>query len=331
MQVIAWSSKSVVLHLRLSYFAWEKLHETSVLDVYSALAKNLNLSGSPQGHPRFDSDVLATPCSVHVAHCSSTHAKAFALLKSYHRTHQARFFSSVQTLSSPSRSVQMVYWKFQALNWSLTRFGLLEIWEWFIVPESKLTSDPFELLPMLRDTNFVLVDYRQIGTAKVRRTDNDLFNTAPVAGCSSHFLAIFEFLGWIWSQSSYAVTLASCSPVFFRSIKTLFKKAATGRPLPEPHPCESAGGDAFSALALRKSVHIPIVLNYNFVSSRQNQRNPLAVTRTSLKPGTGTLFERHPDWLITMWSAANLRVQQATRHMRTLRSGWRHIQPILVE
>ena len=129
----------------------------------------------------------------------------------------------------------MVYWKFQALNWSLTRFGLLEIWEWFIVPESELTSDPFELFPMLRDTNFVLVDYRHIGKAKIGRTDNNSLNTAPVAGCSSHFHAIFEFLGWIWSRSSYAVTLASCSPVFLDQLKLFFKKSCHGTHRTGPH------------------------------------------------------------------------------------------------
>ena len=49
----------------------------------------INLSGSPQGHQRFD--VLATPCSVHAAHCHRTHvashAEAFTLLKSYHSSH----------------------------------------------------------------------------------------------------------------------------------------------------------------------------------------------------------------------------------------------------
>ena len=43
----------------------------------------INLSGSPQRHPRFD--VLATPCSVHVAH---GHSKAFTLLKSYRCNYQ---------------------------------------------------------------------------------------------------------------------------------------------------------------------------------------------------------------------------------------------------
>ena len=43
--------------------------------------------------------------------------------------------------------------------------------------------------------------------------------------------------------------------------------------------------------------------------------------------------ERRPDsdWLITVWLAVNVRVQQASRQMRTLRLGWRQIQPILVE
>ena len=46
----------------------------------------INLSGSPQGHSRFD--VLATPCGVHVAHGHSTHAEAFTLLESYRCNHQ---------------------------------------------------------------------------------------------------------------------------------------------------------------------------------------------------------------------------------------------------
>ena len=45
----------------------------------------INLSGSPQGHPRLD--ILATPYGVHVAHGHSTHAEAFTLLQSYRRTH----------------------------------------------------------------------------------------------------------------------------------------------------------------------------------------------------------------------------------------------------
>ena len=39
------------------------------------------------------------------------------------------FFSSLETSSSLSRSVWMVYCKFQALNWSLMLFGLLLLWE----------------------------------------------------------------------------------------------------------------------------------------------------------------------------------------------------------
>ena len=45
----------------------------------------INLSGSPQGHPLFD--IFATQCCMHVAHCHSTHAKAFTLLKFYRHTH----------------------------------------------------------------------------------------------------------------------------------------------------------------------------------------------------------------------------------------------------
>ena len=35
-----------------------------------------------------------------------------------------------------------------------------------------------------------------------------------------------------------------------------------------------------------------------------------------------SLSERRRDWLVTVWSAANVRVQHASRQMRTLRSGW---------
>ena len=52
----------------------------------------INLSGSPQGHPRFD--ILATPCGM--AHGRSTHAKALTLLEFYRRTH-------------PSSSVELIH------------------------------------------------------------------------------------------------------------------------------------------------------------------------------------------------------------------------------
>ena len=38
----------------------------------------------------------------------------------------------------------------KALNWSLMSFGLLNIREWFLVPESEQDSDPSELFSMLR-------------------------------------------------------------------------------------------------------------------------------------------------------------------------------------
>ena len=44
-------------------------------------------------------------------------------------------------------------------------------------------------------------------------------------------IAMFEILGWIWSLSSYDVTVVSCPPVFVLSIKTLFQKVATRRHL----------------------------------------------------------------------------------------------------
>ena len=116
------------------------------------------------------------------------------------------------------------------------RFGLLENREWFVVPESKPASDPSKLFSMLGDdiclVNYlsywesqILKDWRQFahkGTSWGIRVDED---------CASHLHAIFEFLGLIWSRSSYAVTLASCSPVFLRSIKTLFEKSCHGTPI----------------------------------------------------------------------------------------------------
>ena len=45
----------------------------------------INLSDSPQGHPRFD--ILATSCCMHVAHGHSTLAEAFTLLKFCLGTH----------------------------------------------------------------------------------------------------------------------------------------------------------------------------------------------------------------------------------------------------
>ena len=49
------------------------------------------------------------------------------------------------------------------------------------------------------------------------------------------------------------------------------------------------------------------------------------------KPQFPHLFERRPDWLITMWSAYNVQVLYASRQMRTLRAGWRAMQPVLEE
>ena len=49
------------------------------------------------------------------------------------------------------------------------------------------------------------------------------------------------------------------------------------------------------------------------------------------KPQFPHLFERRPDWLITMWSAYNVQVLHASRQMRTLRAGWRAMRPVLEE
>ena len=43
------------------------------------------------------------------------------------------------------------------------------------------------------------------------------------------------------------------------------------------------------------------------------------------------LFERRPDWLVVMWSAANVMVRANSMQAKTLKSGWRTIRPIIVE
>ena len=42
------------------------------------------------------------------------------------------------------------------------------------------------------------------------------------------------------------------------------------------------------------------------------------------------LFERRPDWLVVMWSAANVSVRPNSMQTKTLKSGWRTIRPIIV-
>ena len=79
----------------------------------------------------------------------------------------------------------------------------------------------------------------------------------------------------------------------------------------------------FFALAQRKSVNTPIVLTYSLVSSSLaadkinaiSLHNNLKDLAKAYDAAFGeelayypTLFERRPDWLITMWSAANVRV-----------------------
>ena len=72
---------------------------------YKAL---INLSGFPQGHPQFD--ILATPCGLHVAHCHSTHAKAFTLLKFYRYT-RIQAFTLLQSCrrTHPSSSIALIH------------------------------------------------------------------------------------------------------------------------------------------------------------------------------------------------------------------------------
>ena len=89
MPVIAWS-KSVVLHLPLAVIVFCLTIVACDVDVsflnacyvgfgpvffctYDECNALINLSGFPQGHPRFD--ILATPCGMHVAHGHSTHAE----------------------------------------------------------------------------------------------------------------------------------------------------------------------------------------------------------------------------------------------------------------
>ena len=49
------------------------------------------------------------------------------------------------------------------------------------------------------------------------------------------------------------------------------------------------------------------------------------------RPQFPHLFERRPDWLIVMWSAANVTVRPNSMQTKTLKSGWRTIRPIIVE
>ena len=49
------------------------------------------------------------------------------------------------------------------------------------------------------------------------------------------------------------------------------------------------------------------------------------------RPQFPHLFERRPDWLVVMWSAANVTVRPNSMQTKTLKSGWRTIRPIIVE
>ena len=56
----------------------------------------IKLSGSPQGHPLFV--ILAATYGMHVAHCRSTHAEAFTLLKLYCPTHPGIHSAAIMRL-----------------------------------------------------------------------------------------------------------------------------------------------------------------------------------------------------------------------------------------
>ena len=43
------------------------------------------------------------------------------------------------------------------------------------------------------------------------------------------------------------------------------------------------------------------------------------------------LFERRCDWLVVMWSAANVMVRPKAGQAKTLKSGWQTIRPIIVK
>ena len=64
-------------------------------------------------------------------------------------------------------------------------FGLLEIQEWFIVPESKRAFDPSELFSMLRDDIFWYLNINRFGKAKIERTDDNVHIKAPVEYCAN--------------------------------------------------------------------------------------------------------------------------------------------------
>ena len=111
------------------------------------------------------------------------------------------------------------------------RFGLLEIREWFVVPQSEPASDPSELFSMLRDDIFILVNYRSYWKSQDLKDWRQLYIKAPVEKSMRIVLLISTPYLNFWAGYGHGqvtqwpkLTLASCSPVFFRSIKTLFSK-----------------------------------------------------------------------------------------------------------
>ena len=84
----------------------------------------------------------------------------------------------------------------------------------------------------------------------------------------------------------------------------------------------------FSALAPRKSVHITVLSPADRIVAIPCSNKDLAKAHNANNveglEQYPALLERRPDWLVTMWSAANVRVPWAStrpsRHMTTLRS-----------
>ena len=99
------------------------------------------------------------------------------------------------------------------------RFGLLEIREWFVVPESEPASDSSELFSMLWDDKAPVEESMRI----VLLISTPYLNFW--AGCGHG-----QVTPWPWRPA-----------VLFVSdlLKLFFKKAVTGRPSPRPHPCRT--------------------------------------------------------------------------------------------
>ena len=104
-------------------------------------------------------------------------------------------------------------------------FGLLKIWVWFIVPESKLSSYPSNFVSLLRDCIFILVHLNRIQKAKIKGLTTICIVLHPM-----HQLRIVLLISTpgtpymnCWAGNG-RVTLASCPHVFLDQLKSFSKK-----------------------------------------------------------------------------------------------------------